>query len=138
MCVDNAEDGIQAIGTSDAPVPVDNETEAQDRSEAEDSKACLHREILALEMRDFDEEEGIDSDPEEDKWSHVVVDKALWRWIATGTETIEQMLGRCFLSGKKGRFARISSLFAARKTSPPTSLGGQRSSDATHSKLHEE
>jgi hypothetical protein len=45
---------------------------------------------------------------------------------------------RCFRSGKKGRFARILSLFATKKTSPPTSLGGQRSSDMTHSKLHEE
>ncbi len=67
MCVDNAEDGIQAIGTSNAPVDVCNETEAEDASEAEDSEACLNRrEILALETHDFDDEEGIDSDPEED------------------------------------------------------------------------
>jgi hypothetical protein len=67
MCADNAEDGIQAIGTSNAPVDVYDETgEAEDTSEVEDSEACLNREILALEMRDFDDEEGIDSDPEED------------------------------------------------------------------------
>jgi hypothetical protein len=66
MCADSAEDGIQAIGTSDAPVDVYDETEAEDTSEVEDSEACLNREILALEMRDFDDEEGIDSDLEED------------------------------------------------------------------------
>jgi hypothetical protein len=62
MCVDSTEDGIQAIGTSNAPVDVYDETEAEDTSEVEDSEACLNREILALEMRDFDDEEGIDSD----------------------------------------------------------------------------
>jgi hypothetical protein len=66
MCVDSTEDGIQAIGTSTAPVDVYDETEAEDTSEVEDSEACLNREILALEMRDFDDEEGIDSDLEED------------------------------------------------------------------------
>jgi hypothetical protein len=50
----------------DAPADVCDETEAQDASNAEDSEACLSREILALDMRDFDDEEGIDSDPEED------------------------------------------------------------------------
>jgi hypothetical protein len=66
MCADSTEDGIQAIGTSTAPVDVCNETEAEDTSEAEDSEACLNREILALEMRDFENEEGIGSDLEED------------------------------------------------------------------------
>jgi hypothetical protein len=66
MCVDSTEDGIQAIGTSAAPVDIYDETEAEDASEVEDSEACLNREILAFEMRDFDDEEGIDSDLEED------------------------------------------------------------------------
>jgi hypothetical protein len=66
MCVDNTEDGIGAIGTHEAAVDVYDETEGQDTSDNEDSEASLNREILALEMRDFDDEEGIDSDLEED------------------------------------------------------------------------
>jgi hypothetical protein len=92
MCADNAEDGIQAIGTSNAPVDVCDETEAEDTSEVEDSEACLNREILALEMRHFDGEEGIDSNLEEDNYLHIVVDMASLRWIATGTETVEWIL----------------------------------------------
>ncbi len=66
MCADNAEDGIGAVGTREAAVDVCDETEGQDASDNEDSEASLNREILALEMRDFDDEEGIDSDLEED------------------------------------------------------------------------
>jgi hypothetical protein len=66
MCADNAEGGIQVIGASNAPVDVCDETEAEDTSGAEDSEACLNRKILTLEMRDFDDEEGIGSDLEED------------------------------------------------------------------------
>ena len=66
MCVDKTEDGIGAIGTREAAVDVYDETEGQDTSDNEDSEASLNREILALEMRDFDDEEGIDSDLEED------------------------------------------------------------------------
>jgi hypothetical protein len=66
MCVETAEGEIRATGTIDTPVDVCDETEAQGASEEEDSGACLNREILALERRDFDDEEGIDSDPEED------------------------------------------------------------------------
>jgi hypothetical protein len=66
MCVDDTEDGIRAIGTREAAVDVYDETVAQDTSDYEDSEESLNREILALEMLDFDDEEGIDSDLEED------------------------------------------------------------------------
>jgi hypothetical protein len=138
MRADNAEDGIQAIGTSDAPADVCDKTEAEDVSEAEDSEACLNREVWPWKCVTLTMRKG-STQTQRKMTSHTL----LQTWLCRGGQLPERKpwsghWRRCFLSGKQGRFARIFSLFAAKKTSRPTSLGGQRSSNMTHSKLHEE
>ena len=66
MCVESTGNGIGTGETGDTGDEVSEEPADEETRENGDSQDRLNIEIIALEMREFDDEEGIESDSEED------------------------------------------------------------------------
>ena len=66
MCVESTGNGIGIGETGDTGDEVYEEPADEETRENGDSQDRLNIEIIALEMREFDDEEGIESDSEED------------------------------------------------------------------------
>ena len=66
MCVESTTNGIGTDRTGDTGHEVYEEPADEETWDNGDSQDRLKMEIIALEMRAFDDEEGLESDPEED------------------------------------------------------------------------
>ena len=64
MCVDSTTEGIPTTGTVAAPDDFYDKIGKEEALEIVGSKSMLNMEILELEKRPFDDEEGIDYDNE--------------------------------------------------------------------------